>query len=106
MRGGHRAIAAAPGACIAGGETGGEEVQVEWVPGMNCTEFETVVAEIARGVLMEAASRRDGLAHATGCARCGRRLANEQALSGLLAAAAAEDAGRTAPPAVEEALLS
>jgi hypothetical protein len=73
---------------------------------MNCTEFENVVVDIARGELMEAAARRDGLAHATGCERCGRRLANEQALSGLLAVAAAEDAGRTAPPAVEQALLS
>ena len=72
---------------------------------MNCTEFESVVADIARGVLMDASSRREGLAHATGCERCGRRLANEQALSGLLAVVAAEDAGRTAPPAVEQALL-
>ena len=72
---------------------------------MNCTEFESVVADIARSVLMDAVSRREGLAHATGCERCGRRLVNEQALSGLLAVAAAEDMGRTAPPAVEKALL-
>jgi hypothetical protein len=69
---------------------------------MNCTEFESVVVDIARGVLMEAATRREGLAHATGCERCGRR----RALSGLLAAAVAEDAGRTASAAVEQALLS
>ena len=55
---------------------------------------------------MDAAARREGLAHATGCERCGRRLANEQALSGLLAVAAAEDVERTAPVAVEQALLS
>ncbi len=73
---------------------------------MNCTEFEHIVVDIARGELMEAAARREGLAHATGCERCGRRLANEQALSGLFAVAAAEDAGRTAPAAVEQALLS
>lgn len=73
---------------------------------MNCTEFESVVVDIARSALIEAAARRDGLAHATGCDRCGRRLANEQALSGLLAVAAAEDSGRTAPAAVEQALLS
>ena len=73
---------------------------------MNCTEFESVVVDIARGGLMDAVERREGLAHATGCERCGRRLANEQALSGLLAVAAAEDAGRSAPPVVEETLLS
>jgi hypothetical protein len=73
---------------------------------MNCTEFENVVADIARGELMDAAARRDGLTHAMGCERCGRRLANEQALSGLFAVVAAEDAGRTTPAAVEEALLS
>jgi len=73
---------------------------------MNCTEFEGVVVDIARGELMDATARRDGLAHAMGCERCGRRLANEQALSGLFAVAAAEDAGRTTPPAVEQALLS
>ncbi len=73
---------------------------------MNCTEFESVVVDIARGELMEAAARREGLAHPTGCERCGRRLANEQRLSGLLAVAAAEDAGRNAPPAVEKVLLS
>jgi hypothetical protein len=73
---------------------------------MNCTEFESVVVDIARGELMEAAARREGLAHATGCERCGRRLTNEQRLSGLLAVAAAEDAGRNAPVAVEQALLS
>jgi hypothetical protein len=73
---------------------------------MNCTGFESVVVDIARGDLMDAAAGRDGLAHATGCERCGRRLSNEQALSSLLAVAAAEDAGRATPPAVEQALLS
>src|SRR5437870_6528933 len=106
MRGGHGTVPVAPGARPASREIGGEEIQLEWVPGMKCTEFESVVVDIARGVLMDAAGRRDGLAHATGCERCGRRLANEQALSGLLAVAAAEDVGRTAPPAVEQALLS
>jgi hypothetical protein len=73
---------------------------------MNCTEFESVVVNIARGELMDAAARREGLAHATGCERCGRRLSNEQALSSLLAVAAAQDAGGNAPATVEQALLS
>ena len=73
---------------------------------MNCTGFESVVVDIARGELMDAAARREGLAHATGCERCGRRLANERALSGLLAVAAAEDVERAAPAAMEQALLS
>lgn len=73
---------------------------------MNCAEFESVVVDIARGELIDAARRREGLAHAMGCDRCGGRLANEQALSGLLAVAAAEDLERNAPPAVERALAS
>jgi len=73
---------------------------------MNCTEFENVVVDIARGEPMEASARREGLAHATGCERCRCRLANEQSLSGLLAVAAAEDAGRATPPEVERVLRS
>jgi len=73
---------------------------------MNCTEFENVVVDIARGALMDTARHREGLAHATGCERCGRRLANEQTLSGLLAVAAAEDAGCIASAAVGQTLLS
>ena len=106
MRGGHGPVAVASGARPTSREIGGQEIQLEWVPGMNCTEFESVVVDIARGGLMDSTARREGLAHTTGCERCGRRLANEQALSGLLAVAAAEDVERTAPAAVQQALLS
>ncbi len=73
---------------------------------MNCTEFEGVVVDIARGESMDAAARREGEAHAAGCGRCSRRLANERFVSGVVAAAAAEDAVLAAPPAVETALLA
>jgi hypothetical protein len=73
---------------------------------MNCMEFEGVVVDIARGELMDAAARREGLAHAAGCGRCGRRLANEQFASSIVATAAAEYAVLAAPPKVEKALLA
>jgi len=68
---------------------------------MNCSDFEKVVVEIARGEMADAA----GAAHAETCARCARRLANERMLSGLVATAVADDGERVAPPAVEEALI-
>jgi hypothetical protein len=76
---------------------------------MNCTEFENVavenVVEIARGSVSDAV-RREALAHSATCARCARRLANEQLLSGVIAAAVAEDAAREAPPVVGKILLT
>lgn len=73
---------------------------------MNCTEFEQVVVEMARRELMEAATQREALAHANTCVRCGRRLANEQRLSGVVAAALVEDSQRVAPAAVEQMLIA
>jgi hypothetical protein len=77
---------------------------------MNCTEFESVVTEIARGEIggevLDAAAHREGLAHAKTCERCAHRLANEQALSGLVAAIAAEDRALAPPPVMEKVLLA
>jgi hypothetical protein len=72
---------------------------------MNCTEFENIVVDIACGELPEATSL-EALSHAGTCARCARRLANEQVLSGVIAAAVAEDATREAPPVVGKMLLT
>jgi hypothetical protein len=73
---------------------------------MNCTEFESVVVEMARGEIADLAAHREGVAHAEVCARCARRLANEQRLSRTVAAAVAEDRARVAPPRVEKFLLA
>ena len=69
---------------------------------MNCLDFEKVVVAMARGKMADAA----GAEHAKVCARCARRLANERMLSGVLAAAVGADAARTAPAAVEQALVA
>ena len=72
---------------------------------MNCTEFENVVVELARGGL-PSDTDREALSHAGTCARCARRLVNEQVLGGVVAAAVAEDAAREAPPVVGKMLLT
>jgi hypothetical protein len=69
---------------------------------MNCTGFERVVIEMARGGLTDAAAA----AHADSCARCARRLAHEQRLSAVVAAVVEEDSRRVAPEAVERMLLA
>jgi len=81
-------------------------IEFQWVPGMNCEQFEDAVAEIARGVLSDASVSRGALAHAETCPRCARRLANERRLSEMAAACRARDEGRAAPPAVENVLLA
>src|SRR5579872_2831605 len=105
MRDRNRAIAAAQSACALGGAVGGENVERKQVPGMNCTEFEYVVVAIARDEVIEAAARREGLAHADNCARCARRLASEITLSEAMAAVIADDGTKQAPPYVSKMLL-
>jgi len=73
---------------------------------MNCTGFEKLVIEMARGGLTEAAARCEAAAHANTCARCARRLANEQRLSGVVAAIVEQDSQGIAPAAVEQMLLA
>ena len=73
---------------------------------MNCTEFEQVVVETARRELMETTTEREALAHAKMCARCARRLANEQKLSAVVAAAVRDDNRRVAPAAAEQMLVA
>ena len=83
---------------------------------MNCQHFKTIVIELARGVIQDAATRETGLAHADACACCAARLAVERALSdGLraLAASSVESAAEPtrmetggAPTRVEAALLA
>jgi hypothetical protein len=73
---------------------------------MKCTEFERGVVEMARGGPIETTAQREAIAHAKTCARCARRLANEQKLSAVVAAVVMEDSQRVAPAAVEQMLMA
>ena len=55
---------------------------------------------------METTAQREAIAHAKTCARCARRLANEQKLSAVVAAVVMEDSQRVAPAAVEQMLMA
>jgi hypothetical protein len=73
---------------------------------MNCSDFESVINELARDHLLDAALRADSLAHAESCARCAVRLTEERALTSGLRTLAAGGAQAEAPARVEAALLS
>lgn len=48
---------------------------------MNCQSFETVVNDLARDQLIEAASREEAMLHSESCGICARRLSDERALT-------------------------
>ena len=73
---------------------------------MNCQNFETVINDLAREQIMDAASRASGLAHASVCARCAARLADERMLSAGLRRLAASADAEQAPARVEARLLA
>lgn len=73
---------------------------------MNCRNFETVMTDLARGLLMEASAREDGLAHAEGCERCAARLEDERHLTISLACVAQSAKNEEAPARTEAALLA
>lgn len=71
---------------------------------MNCQTFEPSVNDLARGQMMEAASRESALAHAENCTRCAARLADEQALTSGLRAFASSMETLEAPAGLETSL--
>ncbi|HEY7180878.1 MAG TPA: hypothetical protein VIC84_05640 [Blastocatellia bacterium] len=73
---------------------------------MNCPDFETIIIEIARGRLMDAASRERGLEHIRQCASCATLLAEERALSRDLRALSAEGAAEEVSDRIEIALMA
>jgi hypothetical protein len=73
---------------------------------MNCQNFETHAAELARGALVEASARDAARAHADACTLCAARLADERALSAGLRAFADTARASEAPARVEAALLA
>jgi len=73
---------------------------------MNCQDFETIIVEIARNRLMDAAARERGLAHAETCEACAALLAEERALSERLNALSVEVTEEEIPVNLEVAVLA
>ena len=73
---------------------------------MNCRDFETIIIEIARDLLMDAAARERGLEHVQRCAPCATLLVEERALSRDLRALSAQCAAEEIPARIETVLLA
>jgi hypothetical protein len=73
---------------------------------MNCQNFETIINDLARDQIMDAAARDSALAHASACARCAVRLADERMLSAGLRRLALSANAEAAPARVEARLLA
>jgi hypothetical protein len=73
---------------------------------MTCSDFETIIIEIARDRLMDAATRDRGLEHVRRCTTCATLLVEERALSRDLRALSARCAAEEMPERIETALLA
>jgi negative regulator of sigma E activity len=73
---------------------------------MNCQQFTSFIVEVARGQMMDAATRDGALRHAESCAACAARLAQEQSLTNALRTAALDMKNLSAPARVEAQLLA
>ncbi len=71
---------------------------------MNCEKFETIIDELAREHVMDAALRAEGSAHAEICVLCAARLADERALTQGLRVLTMSTENIEAPLRVETAL--
>lgn len=73
---------------------------------MNCSDFEIIVVDLARGIALDATLKQLSLTHTYSCVRCAGRLKTEQTLSRSLGVVAKKDLAFSAPAAVESALLA
>jgi hypothetical protein len=73
---------------------------------MNCQEFTLFIIELARGQMLEAASREGAMRHAETCQACAARLAEERSLNVALRAFASSLSESHAPSRVEANLLA
>ncbi len=73
---------------------------------MNCQNFETIINDLARDQMMDAMARDSALGHASACARCAVRLADERMLTAGLRRLAASAGAEEAPARVEARLLA
>src|SRR5262250_2035672 len=72
---------------------------------MTCSDFETIIIEIARDRLIDAATRERGLEHIRRCTPCATLLVEERALSRDLRALSARCSAEEIPERIETALL-
>lgn len=73
---------------------------------MSCQDFETTLVSIARAQLLEAAARKQALAHIAQCDACADKLVEQQELTAAVRTTARTLAAAGASPAVEQALRS
>ncbi|MDX6385094.1 MAG: hypothetical protein QOK48_2667 [Blastocatellia bacterium] len=73
---------------------------------MNCQKFETVVNDIARDQIIDAAARAEALRHSDECGDCAERLADELTITTHLRAFAASTEPSGASALVEASLLA
>jgi hypothetical protein len=73
---------------------------------MSCSDFETIIIEIARDRLMDAETRERGLEHVRRCTVCATLLVEERALSRDLRALSARCSTEEIPERIETALLA
>jgi hypothetical protein len=72
---------------------------------MNCQKFETVVNDIARDQIIDAAARAEALRHSDECGDCAERLADERTITTHLRAFGASTEPSGASARVEASLL-
>lgn len=73
---------------------------------MNCQKFESVVNDIAREQIIDAAARAEALSHSDDCSTCAERLADERTMTTHLRELAASTELSGAPARVEANLLA
>lgn len=73
---------------------------------MNCQQFTSFIVEVARGQMLDAASRDGAMRHAESCQACAARLVQEQSLTNALRAVALDMKDLSAPARVEAKLLA
>jgi hypothetical protein len=73
---------------------------------MNCQSFETVVNDLARAQMIEAATRAEALKHSSECRVCAARLEDERALTGALRELAAINHSIAVNPDLQNNLLA
>ena len=73
---------------------------------MNCQNFETIINDLARDQMMDVMVRDSALGHASACARCAVRLADERMLTAGLRRLAASAGAEEAPARLEARLLA
>ncbi len=73
---------------------------------MNCQKFESVVNDIAREQIIDAAARAEALRHGEDCSSCAERLADERTVTTDLREFAASTDSSGAPARVEANLLA